>query len=254
MTAPIRRLAADPIALAVVATGLVSAFFLVWPGVDIAVSELFYRPDAGFYLADNPWLIALRRSNDVAMVTLIAAVLASLGAKLRRPQRPSMIPPRASLFLMASLALSAGVLVNLVLKDHWGRPRPTMVDVFGGTAPYVPVWRIADYCHRNCSFVSGEASTAIWLVGLAVVVPARWRMTTAIVTVAYAAAASTDRIVFGGHFLSDVLLAWCLTLLVMAVVYTFVYGDTSGRLTDARLDAALARVGRALGFGGPEGP
>jgi len=244
-----RRLAADPIVVAVVATVVVSAFFLVWPGVDIAVSRLFYRPDAGFYLSDNPWLIALRRSNDVAMIAIIAAVLASVGAKLRRPERPSIIPPRASLFLMATLALSAGVLVNLILKDHWGRPRPVMVDLFGGTAPYVAVWQISDYCPRNCSFVSGEASTAIWLVGLAVVVPARWRMTTVVATVVYAAFASVDRIAFGGHFLSDVLLAWCLTLLVMALVYRLLYVDPPPALTDASLEAGLAKAGRALGFG-----
>ncbi len=243
-----RRLTTDPIVLAVAATVVVSAFFLVWPGVDIAVSQAFYRPDIGFYLADNPWLIALRRSNDVAMTTVIAAVLASLGAKLRRPERPSIIPPRASLFLMASLALSAGVLVNLVLKNHWGRPRPMTVDLFGGSAPYVEVWRITGYCPTNCSFVSGEASTAIWLVGLALVVPARWRTITALVTIVYAVVASATRIAFGGHFLSDVLLAWCLTLLVMAVVYRLVYVDTPRALTDVSLEAALAKAGRALGF------
>src|SRR3990172_9149834 len=172
-----RRLLTDPIVLLVLATVAVSAFFLAWPEVDIAASRLFYEPGTGFVLSANPALIALRRSSNVAMITIVAAILASLAAKLSRPQRPSIIPPRASLFLILTLALGPGVVVNLVLKDHWGRPRPVMIDLFGGSVPYVEVWRITDYCSTNCSFVSGEGSSAIWLTGLVLVAPQRWRLT-----------------------------------------------------------------------------
>jgi len=244
-----RRLVRDPIVLLVAATVAVSVFFLIWPEVDIAVSRLFYRPGAGFVLASDPLFIALRRSNTIAMLTVVAAVLASLAVKISRPDRPSLIPPRASLFLVSTLILGPGILVNAILKQYWGRPRPVMVDLFGGSAPYVDVWQITDYCARNCSFVAGEASSAVWLTGLALVVPRRWRLATALVTGIYALLASLNRIVFGGHFLSDVMLAWCLTLLVMAVVHRLVYGEPPSPLSDARLDAALAAVGRALGRG-----
>ena len=91
----------------------------------------------------------------------------------------------------------------LILKDHWGRPRPVMIDVFGGDQPYVAVWQITDFCSSNCSFVAGEASSAIWLaVALALVVPAvarrrpsrRRRSSTPLLL-------SLNRIAFGGHFL-----------------------------------------------------
>ena len=181
------------------------------------------------------------------MITIVAAILASLAVKLSRPERPSLIPPRASLFLLSTLALGPGLLVNLILKDHWGRPRPMMVDVFGGDAPYVEVWRITDYCAPNCSFVAGEGSSAIWLTGLALVVPPRWRLTTALVTGVYALLLSLNRIAFGGHFLSDVLLSWGLTLLFIAVIYRFLFVHPPTTMTDASLDAALAKAGRALG-------
>ncbi|MEX0851886.1 MAG: phosphatase PAP2 family protein [Bauldia sp.] len=237
-----RRLLTDPIVLLLAATVAVSAFFLAWPGVDIWVSALFYEPGVGFTLSSDPLLIALRHSNDVAMVTIIAAVLASLAAKLARPERPSVIPPSASLFLVASLALAPGVLVNLVLKNQWGRPRPVMVEAFGGSAPYVEVWRITDYCSTNCSFVAGEASSAIWLTGLALVVPRKWRPATALATGAAALALSLNRIAFGGHFLSDVLLSWCLTLLLMAVVYRLTIARPPSWLANDRLERGLERL------------
>jgi len=236
------RLLTDPFVLVATATVVLSAFFLLWPAVDIATSALFYQPGVGFVAATDPALIALRRSNDVAMITIVAALLASLAVKLRRPDRPSIIAPSHGLFLMATLALGPGILVNLVLKNHWGRPRPVMVDAFGGDAPYVAVWRITDYCVTNCSFVGGEASSAIWLTGLALVVPRRWRLPTLIATAAYAVALSLNRIAFGGHFLSDVLLAWCLTLLVMLMVYRFTIERPPAWLDNGALERALTRI------------
>jgi membrane-associated PAP2 superfamily phosphatase len=231
----------------IVTTIMISAVFLIFPGIDIAVTGWFYRPGAGFTLADDRPLIILRHINDIAMISVLAAILASLAVKLGRPQRPSIIPPRAASFLVSTLLLGPGLLVNVILKNHWGRPRPFMVDLFGGDMPYVSVWRITDYCATNCSFVAGEASSAIWLTGLAMVVPRQWRLPTAAATGALAVAFSANRIVFGAHFLSDVLLSWCLTLLVMIAIHRLIYGTNA--ITDERLDNGLARFSNALGLG-----
>jgi len=42
------------------------------------------------------------------------------------PKRKLLVPGRAVIFLIATLALGPGLLVNVVLKDHWaGRARST---------------------------------------------------------------------------------------------------------------------------------
>jgi lipid A 4'-phosphatase len=94
-----------------------------------------------------------------------------------------------------------------------------MVDIFGGEAPYQPVWRITDWCQSNCSFVSGEASSATWLVAAIVLIPGPLRPLLAPPVVVYALLISLNRLAFGGHFLSDVMLSWTISGLVFAVLF-----------------------------------
>jgi membrane-associated PAP2 superfamily phosphatase len=241
-----RRLA-DPLAASAILVLAATAVFLAWPGIDLWFSGIFYDPEnGGFVLTSDPALLALRRSGEIVLIAVSAAVVASLALKIVRPDRPSLIPPRASLFLASTLALGPGLLVNLILKNNWGRPRPIQIEAFGGDAPFVGIWQMSDHCDRNCSFVSGEASSAIWIMSLALVVPPRWRLVTFAVTGVYALALSFNRIAFGGHFLSDVVLSWGLTLAIVTVVYRLLYVNPPSALTDERLEAGLGRIGLAL--------
>jgi membrane-associated PAP2 superfamily phosphatase len=237
----------DPLVLSAVFILFASAVFLAFPAIDIAVSRYFYDPaQGGFYLAKSEALIVLRRSSGIFIVGICAAVIVSLIGKLARPELPSLITPRASILFVSTLALGPGLVVNLVFKNNWGRPRPGQVELFGGTAPYVDVWRISEYCARNCSFVSGEGSSALWLMTVVLLAPARWRAPLGVLVGLYALALSVNRIAFGGHFLSDVLLSWGMTALIIAVVYRLLYVDNPPGLTDENLDAGLARAGRSL--------
>lgn len=233
----------DPILLALLATILVSLFFLAFPGVDLWATGLFYDPARGFAATGNPALKLLRNTGDWALQAIVLVLLLGLVLKIALPLRRSLVAPGTTVFLLAPLLLGPGLLVNLVLKDNWGRPRPADIDAFGGSVPYVDVWQISDYCSRNCSFVSGEGSSAIWLTALAFVVPRAWRLPVLAVTGLWAVALSVNRIAFGGHFLSDVLLAWTLTALVMALVYRVVFVAPPAWLAGDRLEAGLTRLG-----------
>ena len=79
---------------------------------------------------------------------------------------------------------------------------------------------MSDACRSNCSFVSGEASSAAWMVAAVIVLtPVRWRPWAAPTALIYAFALSMNRLAFGGHFLSDILLSWALMGLVLAGLY-----------------------------------
>jgi hypothetical protein len=120
------------------------------------------------------------------------------------------------------------------------------VDLFGGDLPFVGVWKITHYCARNCSFVSGEGSSAMWLLTLAVLLPARWRMTGIRWLAVLAAALSLNRVAFGAHFLSDIVLAWWITLLVIAIEYRILYVSPPAALTDERMEVWLTDAGKGL--------
>jgi lipid A 4'-phosphatase len=237
---------AGPIVLALLAILAISAIFLAFPEVDLWASGAFYTPGHGFSLAINRTLVAFRNSADVLVALAVIVLVASVPAKLARPERPSPIAPDKVLFLLWSLVLGPGLLVNLILKDHWGRPRPSMVSAFGGGSPYVPVWEISDFCSRNCSFVAGEPSSAAWLVGVALILPGRWRLPAGIVAAVYALLIGLNRIAFGGHFLSDVLLSYGLTFLVMALLYRLFVARPPAVLAGPALEARLTALGRRL--------
>lgn len=204
-----------------------SILFLAAPQIDLWASGLFWSP-AGFELAQSPLLKALRKSSSWVLGLILLGVLATLISHAVRRDWAALGAARRCWFLLAGLAVGPGLVVNTVLKDGWGRPRPNAVDVFGGEAPYVPVWEISDWCERNCSFVSGEASSAAWMVAAAVVLaPARWRMGVIWSAVVYAVALSLNRLAFGGHFLSDIVLSWAVTALILSLLAQVMLAPTA---------------------------
>ncbi len=223
----------------------VSLVFLAAPQLDLAVSRLFYDPRSRFDEYGSGLLIALRDLGNLAEWAVGLAVALPLLIKLLAPESRMVLRPRASLFMLATLALGPGLLVNGILKGFWGRARPREILQFGGDATFSPVWWISDQCGGNCSFVSGEAASAFWLVALAFVVPKTWRLPTAIVTLAFAAAVSFTRVATGGHFLSDVLIAWLLTLLMMIALRKIILQGLPETF-DSGAEDAIARYGRTL--------
>jgi lipid A 4'-phosphatase len=78
-------------------------------------------------------------------------------------------------------------------------------------------------CGWGCSFVSGEAAASAFILAFCVIVPARGRPSVLIVGILITLAVSFARIAAGGHFLSDVVTAWFLTLLLMLVLHAQLY-------------------------------
>jgi len=203
--------------------GLMSAsgFFWLFPEADIVVSLWFFDPEDGFYLSKHPFLRLLRESSTwvlagaVAVISIHALYDIVTGAlawpRMRKP-----------IWLLSGLALGPGLVVNGVLKAHWGRPRPIHIDVFGGDAVHQMVWVISDWCDRNCSFVSGEASSSAWLVAAALATPRPIRLAATATTLVYAGSLSLNRVAFGGHFISDVVLAWLICGLIFAILYRLI--------------------------------
>ena len=212
------------VVLLLVLTLLTGAVFAIWPGLDLAVSAGF-RGNDGFPGADP----VLRASRAVLLylplVTLAAFVLAWTLARFGVPLPERLRPSgRSLIFLVVGMALGPGLLVNLVLKDHWHRPRPVQVSDFGGSLDFRPWYRSDGDCSSNCSFVSGETSAAFWLVAPASLAPPPLRGPAIAAALLAGVVTGGLRMAFGGHFLSDVLFAALLTLLIVAGLRRGVFG------------------------------
>jgi lipid A 4'-phosphatase len=224
-------------------TGLV---FAVAPGIDLAVAGFFH----GLAVHETmPRLFramgVVRTLEPVVTMLAIAPAVAVLLVKLFWPKRATIMPARAALFLVVSLALGPGLLVNTVLKDHWARPRPGMVANLGGDMTFRPWWDPRGTCVDNCSFVSGETSSAVWLAAPTLLVPPPWRYAAFAGVAVYATAIGFMRLLLGGHFLSDVLFAAIFTGLVIWTVHG-VFLRWRALPPDASIDPAFERVGSAL--------
>lgn len=224
---------------------IVSTIFFLTPGLDPAVSHVFYTSAGGFAAWESPVLETWRRLGTLVEWALGVAVAAPLLLKILLPEHRLAVRPRTTLFVLASFALGPGLIVNGILKEHWGRARPRAILEFGGDATFSPVWWISDQCVRNCSFVSGEAAGAFCLVALVFIVRAKQRIAVAVFTLSFATIVSFTRIAVGAHFVSDVLIAWLISLCVMLALDRLVLKGLPAKF-DHAVEASAARAGLAL--------
>ena len=200
---------------------LALAVFAIWPELDLMGARYFYHQGGFFGRNDFE-----RFGRDFFRVTpfVVLAVYAALWAAKRLgaglPWAPS---GRAMIFLIATMAIGPGLIVNLGFKDHWHRPRPVQTQDFNGPNPFTPWYDDNGGCKMNCSFVSGEASTGFWMVAPASVLPLPWRAPAIVAAFAFGFGASLLRLSFGGHYLSDVLLGGLVTLIVIEVVRRLIW-------------------------------
>jgi membrane-associated PAP2 superfamily phosphatase len=144
-------------------------------------------------------------------------------------------------FLVSTLALGPGLLVNVGLKDHWGRARPIDVTQFGGDQHFVAWWDPRGDCPGNCSFVSGDVSGTVWTIAPAALVPPQWRALAYGAALALGAGMAALRLVSGAHFFSDVIFAGVFTFLIVWVVHGLIYRWPRTRLTDEGVEGAIER-------------
>lgn len=192
MNTAVRLVAGSAAALAVLALS---------PWIDLPLSGLFYRPGEGFFL-DATWPAQLiyhgTRWISGALIALILGTLVWAAVTRRRHVR------NLALFAALAYAIGPGLIVNSLLKEHWGRPRPEQVAAFGGGSAFVPALSPTGSCAHNCSFVSGHAAAGFFLITGAWIWPQRRKAWLATGLIAGGVIGLT-RIAQGGHFLTDVL-------------------------------------------------
>lgn len=192
--------------------------FGLWPELDLWFSRLFYFPGEGFparqsfglglFDAAVPW------AGRILLFGALAAIVGSWWQMRRHPSRGGykQVPVwrltwRRSAVLVLTLVLGLGALVHSVFKENWGRARPDAVQAFGGperfTGPLVP----ANGCKKNCSFVSGHAATGFALMAVGILGSTKRRRRWLWIGITVGLLIGLVRIVFGRHFLSDILFA-----------------------------------------------
>jgi len=226
---------------------VVGVIFGLFPQLDLMISAPFnamVENSINFYTRAYSPLMLARDFGLWVGVAVIVPVLAALALKLLLPRRRLLISGRAVVFLVTTLALGPGLLTNVILKDHWGRPRPIDVTQFDGDQHFVAWWDPRGDCPGNCSFVSGDVSGAFWTIAPAALVPLPWRGLAYGAALALGTGMAALRIMAGGHFFTDTVFAGVFTFLIIWVVHGLIYRWPRTRFTDEGVDRAIERVAR----------
>lgn len=190
--------------LCLVAAGLV---FTLFPKMDLAASALFFDTEHGSFVGNTAQFETLREIFKVVYIATSVLALAGFAAAQFVARRWLGLDPAKWLFLCLCLLTGPGIVSNLALKDQWGRARPKQIVEFAGDKIFTPALAPAKQCDKNCSFVSGEASS-IYMVFFATSFLFRRRTKQLVVAGIIAGSiAGLIRMSQGGHFVSDVVFA-----------------------------------------------
>ncbi len=191
--------------------GLVSAVvFLAYPALDLRVTDVFYG-GGRIFLFRNPTGEVFRGFFKLlfgtAVVVFVVGFFLSFFPQKFRPLFG--LSRRQWGFLVACAIVGPGLVANLLFKDNWGRARPFHITEYGSTKTFSPPLLISDQCEKNCSFVSGEASTIYMLFFSLGCLAARrrWRRRLLAAGVVMGSLAGLIRMGQGDHFFSDVIFA-----------------------------------------------
>lgn len=220
----------------------VGVVFGVYAQLDIDIARLFFNET--YQLFPLQYSLVSRHLRDgftYAVALLVAPAFIALVLKMILPRRPMLIAARASLFLIVTLALGPGLLANVILKDHWHRPRPPQVTEFNGPEKFMPWWDPRGACDKNCSFVAGEGAGGFWTLAPAALAPPAWRAAAYAGALLFGAAAGGQRVAGGAHFFSDVVFSGVLVFLLIWVVHGLIYRWRT-RLTDTQVERAIERI------------
>ena len=222
ITSPNRDWRPQLLALALLALIGTLPFWLT--DLDLRLAALWYHPDA-----EDPWWesnrhlwVFLYQAAPVLVSLLLIGSLLTLAATwvwtAWRRWRPYAV------FVLVLTLLGPGLVINGVIKDYWGRPRPHQTVELGGTLAYVPplVRRPAG---QGMSFPSGHSAVGFALGAFFLIWQRRrprlaW--TALLISAVLGALIGAGRMIAGDHFLSDVIWSAVLTYAVAWGLYWFV--------------------------------
>ena len=190
--------------------------------LDLLIAKCFYDPSLplGFRETAYPWYIFYKIGGAPAIISVsIAGFIFVIGFLMKSLRKYRL----RSLFVIFLMIIGPGIIVNAILKDNMGRPRPVQCAEFHGTYQFEKVWTPV-LKNTDCkSFPSGHASVGFFMFFPFFLYRAFRKKKKAImwllIGLTYGGIMTYTRIFEGGHFMSDCLWAGGIDYLVALVLY-----------------------------------
>jgi lipid A 4'-phosphatase len=201
---------------------LSSLLLLKFPAIDIYISTMFF--DTTFYLGEQRWQ---RWFRDGLVYFLSLSMLSVVGIYFfNRLLKRNVwrVDGKKICFLFLVLILGAGLIVNVIFKDNFGRARPRDIHEFGGSKQFTPAFIVSTQCYTNCSFSSGEGAGGFFSLALALALTRK--RACFVGGLALGSLVSFSRIASGAHFFSDTIVSFFVMLIITDVLYYYILTET----------------------------
>ncbi len=205
---------------------IVSGFFYCYPQWDIKISSFFWDKSHFIYLS-QPWVNwanGIRKFLNiliwlVGIFVFIGLIFSFIFKKFKKNKKLKSI----FFYLLICIILGPGLLVNWGLKNHWGQPRPVQIQQFSGDLSYQKDWVVSKQCPTNCAFVCGDCAGAFIFMAFVPLLRSRKKImwTSGIFIILFSGLIGLIRLGQGGHFISDILLAYGIDSLVIWGAYRY---------------------------------
>jgi lipid A 4'-phosphatase len=213
---------------------LFSLVVAAFPAIDIAISRMFFH---GGFPRDQWWQALLHDSLNWFLGLSLGAAVALYAFNRVFKRSLCNVDGKRVAYLFLVLIIGAGLIVNVGLKDNFGRARPRDVAEFGGHKTFTPAFVMSRECHTNCSFSSGDAAGGFFSLAL-VFALARRRRAALAAGIAVGVIESLARISSGAHFFSDTGVSFFVMLITADVLYYYIVMTAAERRA-AKLEIVL---------------
>jgi len=179
-------------------------FITVGYNFDIFFSGLFYYGGAQFFLQSQHVLSVIFRDILLPFLVLYVFVVPIIGSfiPIQKIYFGYKFCLKEIIYVWITGAITLIVVVNILLKNMWGRTRPNDILQFGGNDVFSPWYKFGDSCVSNCSFVSGDASVGFALMVFYFITKKNIYI---YLSVLLGVSLGFIRIIAGGHFFSDII-------------------------------------------------
>ena len=196
-------------------------FLAIGSAFDIFISNLFYYGNKEFVLQSYYIITIFFRKIILPLILVYVLIIPifSFFLPLKKLYFGFQFGFKDVLYMWLSNFIGILIIINLLLKNLWGRARPGDVIELGGDSFFTPWYLLGDGCLTNCSFVSGDAAVGFSIIALYFVSKNNFYI---FLSILMGSGLGLIRIMEGGHFLSDVI-ASGIIIIVCCFVFSKFY-------------------------------
>ena len=193
-------------------------FVTIGSSFDLYFSGLFYYGNSQFYLQSYDFLSKVFRDVLLPLILIYILILPIIGQfiKIDRIYLNYKFSVKEIFLIWSTQIFSMIIFINLILKNLWGRARPGDVLQLGGKETFTSWFEYSNACSTNCSFVSGDASVGFSIIILYFITK---KVIFINLSIIFGLLLGIIRIIAGGHFLSDIIFAGLIVILINFFIY-----------------------------------